>query len=359
MLIGNKVMQENSLSVEQMNQHQKHVLENLGTLAGKRLVVVGDVGLDEYVLGNVSRISPEAPVPVVDVKNLEFRIGLAGNVAQNVASLGGEALMVGVVGGDPASEGLRDLLVNAGVDPEHLIVDESRPTTRKVRVMAEHHHIVRVDYENRRYLDAAVQEAVLSKVEALLPNADVLVLEDYAKGVFSENLCQKLISLAHIQGKRVLVDPHISSPRSFYRGADLLTPNRLEAFTMSQLQFDELAPPEDSLITVGQELMREIQAPNLVITQGKEGMSLFSDGSVRHLPTYARQVFDVTGAGDTVIAALGLAWASGFSLEQACVLANYAAGFVVGKVGCVPCRTEELRTYIQQSSAALEDQKMV
>jgi rfaE bifunctional protein kinase chain/domain len=230
----------------------------------------------------------------------------------------------------------------AGVSADHLIACEDRPTTRKLRVIAEQHHIVRVDYEHRKFLQPADEERVVSAVRQRLASTDIVVLEDYGKGVFSQGLCQKIIQLAHENGKKVLLDPHPKTPVDTYRGVDLMTPNRDEAVALSGISIDDLREQPQSLLDVGRELLRRVGSRELVITRGKEGMSLFSEGRVTRLPTYARQVFDVTGAGDTVIAALGLALAAGLTLVEACVLANFAAGVVVAKVGCVPCTIQEL-----------------
>ncbi|MCB0341827.1 MAG: D-glycero-beta-D-manno-heptose-7-phosphate kinase [Pseudobdellovibrionaceae bacterium] len=339
-------MTQKTLAGTELQGIQKNILKRLPELEGRKVIVVGDVGLDEYVMGSVSRISPEAPVPVLDVSEEDQRVGLAANVAQNIASLGGIPLLVGVVGDDAAADALKKHLAASQVSNDFLITDKTRPTTRKTRVMAEHHHLVRVDYEHRRFLSADVEAQLLEKVESLLPESDGVILQDYAKGVISERGAQNIIAMAHRAGKRVLVDPHRSTPLSYYHGADLFKPNRDEAFILSELNLDELREKKDSYLKVGETLMRRIGCQHLVMTRGKAGMTLFEKDEVVDLPTYARQVFDVTGAGDTVVAAIGLAWLSGLSLEEACVLGNFAAGVVVGKVGCVPCTVPELTEYM-------------
>ncbi|MCC7403422.1 MAG: D-glycero-beta-D-manno-heptose-7-phosphate kinase [Bdellovibrionales bacterium] len=324
------------------------LLPQIQRLTGRRLLIVGDVGLDEYVMGEVRRISPEAPVPVLEVRQEDRRLGLATNVAQNVSALGGIPLLVGVVGKDRTCDELKALLQEQHVPVDYLVVDEGRPTTRKLRVMSGHHHLVRVDYEHRRFLSAEVEKRLLNQVSALLADADGLILQDYAKGVVSERCAQELIRMCRKAGKPVLVDPNRQTPAHYYRGADLMTPNRDEAYDLSGLDFDDLRDRGDSLLQVGQALLKNLELKSLIVTRGKEGMSLFDGGEVVELPTYARQVFDVTGAGDTVIAAVALAWLAGFTLSEACILANFAAGVVVGKVGCVPCSQKELVDYINQ-----------
>ncbi len=326
---------------------QEQLPQRMKDFSTKKILVLGDIGLDEYVWGDVRRISPEAPVPVVEVQRQDRRLGLAANVAANVASLGGQPILVAIVGEDSAAGELGERLASAGVVQDHLLKDPQRPTTRKMRIMAEHHHIVRVDFEHRQFLSGDLEEKLLAQLKTLIPQVDAVIIEDYAKGLLSEKICQETVALGRHFGKKVMVDPHPQTPLSVYQGADLITPNRDEALTLAGLPFDELRARPDWLLEVGEKLRREGQFDHLIITRGKEGMSLFVEDQVTHLPTYARQVFDVTGAGDTVIAALALAWVSGASLEEACVLANFAAGVVVGKVGCVPCSPVELLNYVQ------------
>lgn len=340
------MMKETRIEGEPLKALLKSFPQRLETLPKVRLIVVGDIGLDEYVLGDVRRISPEAPVPVVEVQSQDSRLGLAANVAQNVASLGGEALLVAVVGDDAAADVLRSKLKTAKVNPEHLIVDASRPTTRKLRVMSGPHHIVRVDFEHKQYLSESVENHLVEKVVSLLPQSDGVVIEDYAKGVFSESSLQTIISEAHALGKKVFVDPHRSTPAKYYRGADVMTPNREEAIALSGVDYDEIRASKDFILELGSALRERTGVVHPIITRGKDGMSLFLDGETVHMTTLARQVFDVTGAGDTVIAALAIAYLGGFTLPEACVFGNVAAGVVVGKVGCVPCTRAELLAYV-------------
>lgn len=340
------IMKESRLEGEPLKALLKSFPRRMETLPKVRLAVVGDIGLDEYVLGDVRRISPEAPVPVLEVQSQDSRLGLAANVAQNVASLGGEAFLIAVVGSDAAADVLRGKLKAAEVSPDHLIVDPSRPTTRKLRVMSGPHHIVRVDYEHKQYLSEEVEAQLVAKVVSLMDRVDGVVIEDYAKGVFSESSLQAIIRESHARGKKVFVDPHRSTPAKFYRGADVMTPNRDEAIALAGVDYDEIRASQHFILELGQALRERTQVIHPIITRGKEGMSLFLDGEAVHMTTLARQVFDVTGAGDTVIAALALAYLGGFSLPEACVFGNVAAGVVVGKVGCVPCTRAELLDYI-------------
>lgn len=327
---------------------KKNILEKISAFSSKKILLIGDVGVDEYVLGAVKRISPEAPVPVLEVDGEDKRLGLAANVAQNVVSLSGKVNLVSVVGADTGAEILKDLLAKSKVPIENLIVDEKRPTTRKTRVMTGHHHLVRVDYEVRRNLPPETEAKILQRVQDLLPTVDVVVLEDYAKGIFSVSLVEKIVALAKKSGKYLMVDPHQTKFAEFYKGVDLIKPNYNEALALSKIHEEDIENFNDRVLTVGRTLQKMTGARDVVLTQGKEGMSIFSsDSQVVQVPTFAKKVFDVTGAGDTVIAALALGVASGLPLAQACVLANYAAGIVVGKIGCVPCELSELTATIQ------------
>ncbi len=343
-------MQETQFSDQQVFKLRESLAKKLEAFASTRVIVIGDLGLDAYVTGEVRRISPEGPVPIVEVGQEEQRLGLSANVAQNVASLGGQVDLISVVGQDSAADQIRDMLAKAQVSSNHLVVDSSRPTTRKLRVMSGHHHIVRVDFEQKRFLSPEVEKQVLARFAEGLKLAQAVIVEDYAKGVVSQSLVRQVIELSHAQGKKVFVDPHPSTPIENYMGSDLMTPNREEAARLLGLGEDNLHTSSDAILKMGESLLKKLKMDQVVITRGKEGMSLFYPDRVVHLPTYARQVFDVTGAGDTAIAAMSLAWASGFSLEEACVLANFASGVVVGKVGCVPCSKAELLAYMNSHS---------
>ncbi|MFK8137734.1 MAG: D-glycero-beta-D-manno-heptose-7-phosphate kinase [Bdellovibrionales bacterium] len=330
----------------QLESKKEKVLNNLNQLQSTKVLIVGDIGVDEYVNGQVKRISPEAPVPVLDVFKEEVRLGLAANVAQNIRSLGGDPILISVIGEDSTAKQLCELLGESGVDISSLKKDTGRPTTRKLRVMSGHHHIVRVDYENKIFVSDKVREDLFQEVSAKIDICDVIILQDYAKGVLSEELCQKIIKLAKSRNKLILIDPNRNTPISFYQGADLMTPNLDEAIALTGGHPDEIRDYSSEIKKIGDQLMAAIKSKKMVVTRSQDGMSLFEDGKEQQVPTFARKVSDVTGAGDTVIAAMSLALGSGFSLEESCILANYAAGVVVGKIGCVPCSLVELRDYM-------------
>ncbi len=336
-----------SNKIQHFNIDQKiksEILEKISLFKTKKILVIGDVGVDEYIMGAVKRISPEAPVPVLEVNEEDKRLGLAANVAQNVASLGGEAILISVIGCDSGAETLKNLLKTSKVSSEFLIVDGSRPTTRKTRIMTGHHHLVRVDHEIRKNVSIEIEQKIMTQVEKIIQTVDCVIIEDYAKGIFSLSLVEKIVALCKVSKKYLMVDPHQTKFAEFYKGVDLIKPNYNEALALTKIQEEDIENPLDRVWTVGRQLQKMTGASDVVLTQGKEGMAIFSsDEQVVQVPTFAKKVFDVTGAGDTVIAALALGVSAGLGLAKACVLANYAAGIVVAKVGCVPCEIQELK----------------
>lgn len=329
------------------SQVRQSLTEKVTLFKGKKVLVVGDVGVDEYIMGAVKRISPEAPVPVLEVEGEDKRLGLAANVAQNVVSMGGEVKLISVIGSDTGAEILQNLLQSSGVSFEYLVKDLHRPTTRKTRVMTGQHHLVRVDHEVRRSLSAESEAKLLSVLEKNLQDVDIVVLEDYAKGLLSQSLVEKILALAQKYKKFVMVDPHQTKIANFYKGVDLIKPNYNEALALTQIHEDHIEDPSERVLQVGRTLQKMTGAKQVVLTQGKDGMTIFSQNDVTRVPTFAKRVFDVTGAGDTVIAALALGVAAGLPLGEACMIANFAAGVVVAKVGCVPCSLDELVDSIQ------------
>lgn len=324
------------------------VLNHLTDFKGKRVLVVGDIGIDMYLMGDVKRLSPEAPVPVLDVTKEDQRLGLAANVAHNIQTLGGECHLISVVGEDPAAQDIIGLLKRYNVKSFDLVVDKERPTTRKIRLLTGQHHIARVDFEKQHLLSEAVKNQVMFKVIQAVTEVDIVILQDYSKGMIDWEISQHLIQKCRTAGKKVLVDPYRTTSLAHYKGAYLMTPNKDESVALARQINPNLQDKPESIDEVGKILMDTVGSEQMVVTLGPAGMKLFEKGQVSHLPTFAQTVFDVTGAGDTVIAAMSLALASGWSLENACYLANYAAGVVVGKVGCVPCEINELRDYIQK-----------
>jgi D-beta-D-heptose 7-phosphate kinase/D-beta-D-heptose 1-phosphate adenosyltransferase len=297
-----------------------------------RILVVGDLMLDRYWHGGTSRISPEAPVPVVLVNGVEERLGGAGNVALNIATFGTQTSLIGYCGRDEAGQNLIALLQSAGID---CVVEQipGRPTITKLRVLSRHQQLIRLDFEDRFHDVPSAH--LLANFAGKLNEADVVVLSDYGKGTL--NSVQELIQLAGEAGKMVLVDPK-GTDFDRYRGATLITPNRSE--------FEAVAGPcrdDHELADKGLGLLEKLELKALLITRGEHGMTLLRRGeSPRHLPAHAKEVYDVTGAGDTVISTLAAALAAGASLEDATGLANLAAGIVVGKLGTASVTLEEL-----------------
>lgn len=329
------------------NSLTQELLDQLPDLENKEILIFGDVGLDEYVQGEVSRISPEAPVPVVEVASRQVKLGLSANVAANVKSLGGKPLLFSLVGQDSGHESLSHLLKEQGISCEHLMVDPSRSTTQKMRVMSGHHHIVRVDYENKKPVDVSFLTQQKPRLEKALKTADCVIIQDYAKGLVNQSSAQMIIELAKAAGKPVLVDPYRSTPLEFYRGCDFMTPNKQEAFELAK----QIAKPTiwQDVNLIGPEFMEILKAPQMVITLGAQGMLIFDQGEIFSMPTFAKTVFDVTGAGDTVIAAFALAKAANWNIKKAGLLANMAAGVVVGHVGAIACSTEDLIASLKQN----------
>ncbi|MFN0066592.1 MAG: bifunctional heptose 7-phosphate kinase/heptose 1-phosphate adenyltransferase [Limisphaerales bacterium] len=310
-----------------------------------RILVVGDVMLDQFIWGDVRRISPEAPVPVVDFRRESFRPGGAATVARNLTALGGRAALFGAVGRDAAARQLADVLRADRVDVAGLLPVADRPTGLKTRVIAQHQHVVRVDRERRGPLPPAAARRLLDAVLAALPAADAVILGDYAKGVVTASLLEELQAACHARGVWLSLDPKPVNPVPL-AGFSLLTPNRKEAFELAGLDDDTRAddPAKDAgLQRAADALFEKLSPALLLITLGDQGMLLCRRGERPfHIPTVAREVFDVSGAGDTVIASFTLAIAAGASPVEAAIFSNHAAGVVVAKVGTATVTPEEL-----------------
>jgi D-beta-D-heptose 7-phosphate kinase/D-beta-D-heptose 1-phosphate adenosyltransferase len=316
----------------------------LKQLRGRRVLVAGDVMLDEFLWGSVSRISPEAPVPVVKVTRQSDHLGGAGNVACNVRALGGEAVVVGVVGRDAAGERVHAALAEAGVEDGLVVADGGRPTTVKTRVIAHHQQVVRADRELADDVPARLEQALLERVKAALPSCAAVVLSDYHKGVVTARLMKPLLALARAHGVPVLVDPKVAH-FPLYRKVTVVTPNQQEA---EQAAGRAIRSPDD-LRAVGLQILRLLACDAVLVTRGEQGMALFPrDGKPALLPTAAREVYDVTGAGDTVIATLALALSAGAPLARAAMLANHAAGVVVGKLGTATASPDEVLAALER-----------
>jgi rfaE bifunctional protein kinase chain/domain len=315
----------------------------LSRFPGKRILVVGDVMLDEYLWGTVRRISPEAPVPVVELNKRSHVPGGAANTAANVAGLQAEVHLGGIVGDDDQGRLLAGCLTASGVQVDGLFVDRSRPTTTKTRILAHSQQVVRIDAEQVGPFSTSLEEQLLAWLTRRLPEVDGCILSDYAKGVVTPTLASGLLDKARMLGKPVVVDPKGTQFRR-YRGATLVKPNLQEA---GRFLKQELLTA-DEVLDAGRRLLDELgDGGGVLLTRGAAGMTLFKrTGDPLHIAAQAREVFDVTGAGDTVAGTLILALASGASLEQAARLASIAAGIIVGRVGTVAVRLQDLLEWI-------------
>ncbi|RKZ22145.1 D-glycero-beta-D-manno-heptose-7-phosphate kinase [bacterium] len=315
-----------------MNLRYKEIL---GNFQGKRILIIGDVMLDEYLIGEVERISPEAPVPVVELKDHVWRIGGAGNVANNVLSLGGIPFLLGIIGDDREGEIFYSLLVEKGLDTSGLIKTE-RPTITKTRVIAHSQQLVRIDKEIRDPVDKETEDEMVKRAERLMENVDAVLFEDYDKGTITPGIIERVKELAKKKGILITVDPKI---RNFfnYTSVSLFKPNEKEI----QLAFGRKAETEEEIMELGRQLRERIKSP-VLLTRGKHGMVLFDNDGEYVIPSHAREVYDVTGAGDTVIATVTLAMVAGASLREASYLSSIAAGIEVGKFGAATVTPEEI-----------------
>lgn len=315
-------------------QRAREILEAIQT---RNVVVLGDVMLDEFVWGDVTRISPEAPIPVVDVQRESAHLGGAANVLANLISLGAQGSVAGVVGEDRAGEQLRKSVAQIVSQNGSLVADASRPTTLKTRIIAHSQPVVRTDRESRAPVSQEIEDLLISELKAALLKADAFVVSDYDKGVVTPRILETVLPLAY-ERVPVLIDPKLRNFKS-YRPATLITPNHFEALRMSNSEEDS----DDSLHLAAQRIRADLNCDAVLITRGARGMMLLeSDGKPVYVKTAAREVYDVTGAGDTVIAALAAALATGASIIEAATFANHAAGIVVGKVGTATVSPEEI-----------------
>ncbi|WP_050024056.1 D-glycero-beta-D-manno-heptose-7-phosphate kinase [Verrucomicrobium sp. BvORR034] len=310
-----------------------------------RILVIGDVMLDHFVRGNVRRISPEAPVPVVEVTEETFNPGGAANVACNIAGFSNQVSLMGRIGRDHAADHLGRLLQSEGVGTQSMLVSNTIPTISKARVVARQQQIVRVDREKLVALTAEELEEVEQKLSAAAGELDAIILEDYGKGFITEPLMRSVTRIAQASNILVTVDPSPRNPLP-WSGVSLVKPNRLEAFAAAGLEDHHLPVPaeqNEELLRVGQTLLERWDTPMALVTLGEQGMMLFRrDEAPHHIPTRAREVYDVSGAGDTAIAVLTMALASGMDPVQAADVANHASGIVVGKLGTACVTPEEL-----------------
>ena len=322
--------------------NRTRVEQILNRFPDKAVLILGDLMLDEFIWGKVRRISPEAPVPVVDVTEETYRLGGSGNVAANVRALDGKPIFVGVLGRDFAGDRVLRLMEEWGIDGAG-IIRADRPTTLKTRIIAHHQQVVRADREAKQPLGREVIAELGRVFMRQVSNAAAVIVSDYDKGVVNRDLLVEILPQVRSLGIPVFLDPKVHHA-DYYRPITMITPNEREAESLTGLPI----PDMHSLEQAGQKLIERFGCEYALITRGEDGMSLFSNSNgagrptSQHLPTFAREVFDVTGAGDTVIATLALAHAAGAAMDECAMLANHAAGIVVGKIGTATVSRAEL-----------------
>jgi len=341
-----------AVDLETMNYQV--LLKLIDAFQSMRALVLGDVMLDRFVYGRVDRISPEAPIPVIAVERTADMPGGAGNVVRNLASLGAQSTLIGAVGIDPSAESLGGQFTQERGVTARLIGDRSRQTTVKTRFVAEGQQVLRADQETRQPLSPDMEAQVLADFQSALSDTDIVILSDYGKGVLSDAVIDVAISAAKAAGKRVIVDPKGKSYAK-YRGATVLTPNRHELQAACGLECET----DEQVVFGARQILEKGICDMLVVTRGKDGMSVIpSDGPAIHLRTTAREVFDVSGAGDTVAATMALGLAAGGSIHEACILANVAAGIVVGKRGTAIVTVSEIAAALSPFDGTVDQQKL-
>lgn len=324
------------------------LLENIYSLDVSKkepvILVIGDLMVDQYIFGTTTRISPEAPVPVVNVTTKSRSLGGAGNVAQNLVSLGAKVILSGLIGNDEKGQQLKELLVNKGLSVNYIITDDNRPTTSKIRVMANNCQLVRIDNEITTVISKKLGDQLIDMLSSQIDIADLIIFSDYNKGLFSHDFSRRIIRLANQKKKKVIVDPK-GLDYSKYKGAFLIKPNRKEFLEASNV--DNL----ENIQSSAQLIFSQTEAEFLVITLSEDGMILLTETSGKFLPVKPTEVYDVTGAGDTVLSTIAYFFAAGLSIEDSCEAANHAAAIVVGKIGCASTTTIEIVQHILDSTS--------
>jgi len=314
---------------------KERLTEILDRFKGKKILVIGDIMLDKYIFGKVDRISPEAPVQVVEVIKENYLPGGAANVASNVSALGGTVVLVGIIGNDNSGKILIEELKKRGIDIEGIFRDSEKPTIQKVRVLGQKQQLLRIDYEKKESVKEEIENKITNFLRKKKEEIAAVIISDYAKGIVTEGIMENLKTI--FSDKTIIADP---KPKNFdfYKRVSLVTPNVKEAKEMTN---------KENIEEMGKELIKKLNS-SVLITRGEEGMSLFElNGSTRHIPTKAKEVYDVSGAGDTVVATLALALASNATIEEAAILANHAAGITVGKIGTSTVTIKEIKRSIE------------
>ena len=326
--------------------NRKRALDIINRFHSSKVLVVGDIMVDQFIWGKVSRISPEAPVPVVKVTSESLLLGGCANVLNNVFSMGGKVAVSGIVGSDKMGSWLIDKLKTMNIDTAGIIVEDERPTIVKTRVVAHSQQVVRFDREDKSPVSQDSLQGIIEYIKSMEDNLGAVVISDYNKGVFSEELIRGIREITSERGIILCIDPK-QSDFSLYSGCDLITPNHQEMERALGMELKN----NDDITNGGRTLIRKFDFGALLVTRGEEGMSLFeNNGRVTHISTVARDVFDVTGAGDTVIGVFALCVAAGATFREASALSNHAAGIAVGKVGTAPVYQDELKKRYEQAN---------
>lgn len=323
-------------------QYKEKLFNIIDNFKNYKILVLGDIILDEYIWGKASRLSPEAPVPVLEVSKYSYILGGAANVAGNIKTLGGKIALAGIIGKDSQADKLEEILSDKNIDVSCIIKDENRPTTVKTRLITHNHHqLVRYDREVKTEIDENTEQNLLNKISDSIESIDLILLSDYAKGVLTENLTQEVIKLGKLYKKPVLVDPK-GLDYSKYSGATLITPNRNEAESATK------SPSGTSPEFLAQKIKNQLELDYVMVTLGEEGILLYSDKAKKQIPAVASEVYDVTGAGDSLISGISLAFlASEGDVETSMKIGNYAAGVAVRKIGTTAVTPRELKHIIE------------
>ena len=326
--------------------NRQHWFDIIEKFSSKKVLVVGDIMMDRFVWGNVERISPEAPVPVVEVVKETEHAGGCGNVAKNIVSLGGKSVVVTVIGDDINGERLKHIMESSGTDISGIFQDRERQTIVKTRITAHNQQMVRIDRESKLQISSSIIEKIVNFIKQMVKTVDAILISDYGKCVITKNVLKTCIKLAHKYDIPISVDPKIEHFMD-YKRVTVITPNTNEATLGMRLH--KKTTTEEEIYALCEKIITKLKSEAVVITRGEKGMSLFQKNrKIYNIPTRAKEVYDVTGAGDTVIATLTLALAAGASMSTGCEIANYAAGVVVGKVGTATVNTEELKSIIKE-----------
>lgn len=311
------------------------------------ILVIGDLMIDHYIWGSATRLSPEAPVPIVNVSNESTTLGGAANVAQNLAALGARVTLSGLVGDDVFGDRLLEILAGEGISSDAVLKDKQRPTTVKTRVVAGSHQLVRVDREITDHVTSELEDELAAKLDEHINAADIVLFSDYGKGLFSKNLTQRLLRLVNQKNKKVIVDPK-GLDYEKYKGAYIIKPNRKE---LAEAAGTEKIRTIDDLQKAARVILKQTEAEYLVVTLSEEGMVILDEITYKLLPVKATAVFDVTGAGDTVLSAMAYFLASGLNIEEACELANHAAAIVIRSVGSATTTIDEILNDMEKGKA--------